>query len=93
MAKKKKYDWVIGGKPPPIDAHSIAKHRVLKRYLYRYIQILTANPRIDQLRLNLVDGFSGGGLYSNGSETLPGSPLILLDTVQEVSFSEDECTS
>lgn len=84
----KKYPWKPGGELPELDAHSIAKHRVLERYLGRYIEVLTADPRRDELRLHLVDGFCGGGLYRYSGESVRGSPLILLDTVRE---SEAAC--
>ncbi len=83
MAKKDKYKWIIGEQAPPIDAHSVAKQRVLQGYLKRYLKVLTANPRRDKLNIYLVDGFSGGGLYQRDGELVLGSPFVLLDTVRE----------
>lgn len=77
------YDW-SSGEPPLIDEHSAAKHRVLRRYVENYIQILCCNPRRSELRLVVVDGFCGGGVYRDGtSNLLPGSPLILLEALQK----------
>jgi len=55
------YDWKDG--PAPIQQHSVAKHRILQSYLRAYFQTLVSSPSQDVLRLTLVDGFSGGGLY------------------------------
>src|SRR5262249_24918722 len=81
---KKEYGWEIGGVPPPIEAHSLAKHRILSEYVQRYIHVLTATPGQDTFRLTLVDGFAGGGEYTDAQTKLlsPGSPLILLDAVR-----------
>jgi three-Cys-motif partner protein len=76
-----KYEWTVGESPPPLEVHSKAKHDVLRSYIARYIEVLTANPRRESLNLTLVDGFAGGGVYQYcGSETL-GSPMILLQEV------------
>jgi three-Cys-motif partner protein len=74
------HTWRIGEELPQIRGHSLAKHRVLKAYLERYVSVLSANPRQEQLKLTLVDGFAGGGLYldSRTKEERPGSPLIML---------------
>ena len=80
---RKHHDWKIGQDPPLIRPHSLAKHRVLRAYLERYVSVLTANPRQEQLRLTLVDGFAGGGRYLDcrTKEDRPGSPLIMLDAM------------
>jgi three-Cys-motif partner protein len=84
---KKNHDWIIGKDPPLIRPHSLAKHRVLKEYLKRYVATLTINPRQDQFRLTLIDGFAGGGLYldSHSKEQRPGSPLIMLEAMREAA--------
>jgi three-Cys-motif partner protein len=35
----------------------------------------------EQLSITFIDGYAGGGRYQFGRETVPGSPLILLQTV------------
>jgi three-Cys-motif partner protein len=77
----KHYDWKIGEALPKIGAHSFAKHRILRRYIERYIEIVTATSFQEQLSITFVDGYSGGGRYASGRETVPGSPLIFLEAV------------
>ncbi len=80
----KGYVWDPNGQPPPIEAHSIAKLEVLREYLLAYFQTLVV-PRQDYLRLTMVDGFSGGGIYKHadtGTEVL-GSPLVMLEAARE----------
>lgn len=76
---KKEYGWEKGN-VPIIGEHSLAKHRILREYVQKYIEILTRNPRIERLNLTLVDGFAGGGIYqrSGKSEIHFGSPAILI---------------
>ncbi len=77
---KKEYGWE-GGNVPIIGEHSLAKHRILREYVQKYIEILTRNPRIERLKLTLVDGFAGGGIYQRSGESAPhfGSPAILIE--------------
>jgi three-Cys-motif partner protein len=42
-----------------------------------------ANAKMPRLKLTLVDGFAGGGLYTDGNGIAPGSPLIMLQTARE----------
>lgn len=77
-----KYNWEVGRSPPILDEHSRAKHRLVRDYISRYIEILTSNPRRDSLSLTLVDGFAGGGEYLYRGELAPGSPLIMLEEVE-----------
>lgn len=77
-----RYDWKQGT-PPRIDEHSAAKHRVLRRYVENYIQILCQDPRREGLRLVVVDGFCGGGTFVDEAGLIhPGSPLILRQALQ-----------
>jgi three-Cys-motif partner protein len=61
-----KYTWQLGASPPPLDDHSAAKHAVLRQYAATYVEVLTANPRREVLKLTIVDGFAGGGQYTRG---------------------------
>jgi len=79
------YEWQVNGTPPTLGRHSLAKHRILSQYLQKYVQVLTRKKVIEGLKLTLVDGFAGGGLYlhpDTGSE-LPGSPIIMVNSMQE----------
>lgn len=80
------YDWSNRSRPPLLQPHSAAKHEVLEAYLERYVEMLTADPRRDGLRLTIVDGFSGGDMYRHAEtgELCAGSPLIFLETVQRM---------
>lgn len=80
---KKAYGW-SDGSTPEIAPHSLAKHRILREYIERYLRVLTARPGIDKFRVTLVDGFAGGGEYFDPRKQLicPGSPQILIDAVR-----------
>ena len=65
----KQYGWGTGD-VPKIAPHSLAKHRILREYVQRYIHVLTAAPGMDLFRISLVDGFAGGGEYQNGQTGL-----------------------
>lgn len=80
---KKGYQW-DNNNPPLIERHSLAKHRIIYEYLVRYIKVLCANPIIENFKISLVDGFSGGGTYlTENGERVAGSPLIMLRAVKE----------
>ncbi|MGZ8916132.1 MAG: three-Cys-motif partner protein TcmP [Methylobacter sp.] len=84
---KKHYDWNPDS-PAYIEQHSLAKHEILKAYLINYIQTLTSSPYQEELKLTLVDGFSGGGVYRHKAtkELVYGSPIIMLDAIKEADF-------
>lgn len=83
---RKHYNWKDG--PDAIQQHSIAKHRILQAYLAAYFQTLVSSPNQDVLRLTLVDGFAGGGLYTHNDtqELVKGSPFICLNATKEADF-------
>lgn len=71
-----------------LDAHTGAKHQILRRYLQAWLPIMAyRKPR--PKRVIILDGFAGPGVYSDGEE---GSPLIalraLLDHPSFPSMSE-----
>ncbi len=80
---KEPYLWIPGETPPLREIHSRAKHEVLSSYLERYVEVLTARVHQDCLRLTLVDGFSGGGLFLDKATQTEcfGSPLLMLDAM------------
>lgn len=79
------YHWSPNSPFPSIKPHSIAKHKVLRAYLVDYIQTLVISPHQEELRLTLVDGFAGGGIYQHEMtrEIVLGSPFVFLDAVKE----------
>ncbi|HCA81975.1 MAG TPA: hypothetical protein DEP53_19775 [Bacteroidetes bacterium] len=56
-----------------IEPHTLAKHKILERYLQAWYPILNTYNR----RIIYLDGFCGPGCYSGGE---PGSPIIAIDT-------------
>ena len=79
------YKWSIED-PQPLGEHSKAKHDVYREYLRRYLRERIKSPRFDRFPLNIVDGFAGGGIYVSGRDRVVyhGSPIILLQTLQEM---------
>ena len=74
--------WVPGNPPPSIEEHSLAKLAVLRSYVSDYIDRLCDGSRRDVFKLDLVDGFSGGGLFLDGGGDIPGTPLIMLEEAE-----------
>lgn len=83
---RKPYVWKDG--PDFIQQHSVAKHKILQSYLAAYFKTLVSSPNQDVLRLTLVDGFAGGGLYvhNDTAELVEGSPLIFLNATREAEY-------
>lgn len=78
------YQWSLDGPLPVLEDHSRAKHDVLRAYLINYLRILAQNPRSEGIKVTLVDGFAGGGLYQTlAGDTVGGSPLVLLEALHE----------
>lgn len=91
MAKVNKYEWIIGEKLPDIDEHSIVKLEILERYIEIYLRYLSNNPFQSNLKLNIIDGFSGGGIYK---DNILGSPLRIRQTIEKtkkiISFEREQ---
>lgn len=78
------YDWIWGHPPPLLKRHSEVKHALLRNYLVEYFLTLVSMPHQDRIRLTIVDGFCGGGLYVNeAGQEVPGSPLVILESIRE----------
>ena len=71
--------WHPNSPPPEVEEHSKAKLNVLRRYLCAYFDKMGLNPARDELKLDLVDGFAGGGIFQDGGNTTSGTPLIMLE--------------
>ncbi len=76
------FKWHLGGPPPPIEDHSKAKLTVLRSYLRAYFDKLGTNWSREEFKLDLVDGFAGGGTFSDGEGIISGSPLIMLEETE-----------
>lgn len=79
------FKWHPDEPPPQIKDHSKAKLKVLRSYLRAYFDKLNVNRNRDNFRLDLVDGFCGGGTFSDVSAVVSGSPLIMLEEAQAAS--------
>ena len=73
------FEWTLGGHPPQIEPASRAKLSVFRGYLHDYFNRLNAGPYRDEFKIDLVDGFSGGGTFRDNLETISGTPLIMLE--------------
>lgn len=77
------FNWHPDEPPPAIEEHSRAKLAVLRSYLRAYFDRLNVNPQREEFKLDLVDGFAGGGTFRDGDENLSGTPLIMLEESAE----------
>ena len=73
------FSWRTNDPLPELEEHSKAKLDVLRRYLRAYFDRLAANPARDEFRLDLIDGFAGGGVFQHGNRVESGTPLIMLE--------------
>ena len=73
---EKPYQWSRGA---TLEEHSRRKLRIIRDYFGRYLAVRCALPQQSRFRLAIVDGFAGGGRYSDGS---PGSPIIFLEELR-----------
>jgi len=80
LGKVKKYNWILGEEFPVVDDHSIVKLEIIERYIEIYLTVLTQSHVMDSLKLTVIDGFAGGGLY-NGN--IKGSPLRIYESIQK----------
>ncbi len=79
-----KYKWSIGEQPPRIDQHSENKHEIYRGYIERYTRKFTQDPRHSMFKLFIVDGFCGGGVYTDSTNReYLGSPFIVVDAVEK----------
>jgi three-Cys-motif partner protein len=69
----------------PLQAHTRAKHRLLRGYLDAWFPILGSRPG----RIVFIDAFAGPGRYKSGE---PGSPILALNTLlTHQSFERLRC--
>lgn len=77
------FKWHPDDPPPQIEAHSKAKLDVLRSYLRAYFDRLNVNPNREEFKLDLIDGFAGGGAFLDEGSILSGTPLIMLEEAAE----------
>lgn len=95
---KKRYEWAEGA---TLKEHSKRKLKILRQYVFDYLNVRCKLPQQERFRLSIVDGFAGGGRYRCGTA---GSPLIFIEelkravdavnvqrTVQGLGLIEVEC--
>ena len=75
------FRWHPDEPPPLLEEHSRAKLDVLRSYLRAYFDRLNVYPGQEEFKLDLVDGFSGGGTFQDRDEIVVGTPLIMLEEV------------
>ncbi len=77
------FKWRPDEAPPNIEGHSHAKLKVFRAYLRAYFDRLNVKPQREEFKLDLVDGFAGGGTFTRGEEVVSGTPLIMLEEADE----------
>lgn len=75
------FEWTQN-QMPELEDHSKAKLEVLRSYLGRYYDRLGSVHARDVFRLDVVDGFAGGGMFSYQGKAVSGSPLIMLEELK-----------
>ena len=79
------FRWHPDERPPQIEDHSKAKLDILRSYLRAYFDRLNSNPYREEFKLDLVDGFAGGGTFLDREKIVLGTPLIMLEEAEEAS--------
>ncbi|UGB44647.1 three-Cys-motif partner protein TcmP [Frateuria edaphi] len=79
------FKWPADGSGAMLQQHSVAKLDVLREYLIAYFQTLVTAPGQEEVRLTLVDGFAGGGVFRHADtkERILGSPLVFLKASEQ----------
>ena len=84
------FEWHPDGPPPSIEPHSKAKLEVLRSYLRAYFDRLNVNPVREEFKLDLIDGFAGGGLFLDGTAEISGTPLVMLEETEKAGVRLNE---
>lgn len=81
----KPFGWPADGSGAILQQHSVAKLEVLREYLLAYFKTLATAPGQEEIRVTLVDGFAGGGVYRHADtqERILGSPLVFLKAAEQ----------
>jgi three-Cys-motif partner protein len=73
---EKPYAWQGGA---ALEEHSRRKHKILREYFARYLEVRCQRPQQEKFRLAIIEGFAGAGKYKCGSS---GSPLIFIEELR-----------
>ncbi len=84
------FKWHPDDPPPSIEPHSKAKLEVLRSYLRAYYDRLNVNPGREEFKLDLIDGFAGGGLFLDETAEVSGTPLVMLEETARASVRLNE---
>ena len=84
------FKWYPDEDPPRIKAHSKAKLDVLRSYLSAYFDRLNVNPQREEFKLDLIDGFAGGGTFLDAGSIISGTPLIMLEETRKATSRLNE---
>ena len=84
------FNWHPDEPPPVIESHSKAKLVVLRSYLQAYFDRLNVNPVREEFKLDLIDGFAGGGLFLDETVEVSGTPLVMLEEAEKASVRLNE---
>jgi three-Cys-motif partner protein len=82
---RKPFEWPADGSGAVLQQHSVAKLEVLREYLLAYFKTLAIAPGQEEIRVTLVDGFAGGGVYRHADtkQRILGSPLVFLKAAEQ----------
>lgn len=82
---RKPFEWPADGSGAILQQHSVAKLEVLREYLLAYFKTLATAPGQEEIRVTLVDGFAGGGVYRHADTQarILGSPLVFLKAAEQ----------
>ena len=84
------FEWHPDAPPPSIEPHSKTKLEVLRSYLRAYFDRLNVNPVREEFKLDLIDGFAGGGLFLDGTAEVSGTPLVMLEETEKAGVRLNE---
>ena len=73
---EKRYSW---GDGVELEEHTRRKHKILREYFARYLDVRCVRPQQTKFRLAVIEGFAGGGRYKCGTA---GSPIIFLEELR-----------
>lgn len=73
---EKRYSWIDGVE---LEDHTRRKHKILREYFARYLEVRCVRPQQTKFRLAVIEGFAGGGRYKCGTA---GSPIIFIEELR-----------